>query len=227
MALKVIGAGFGRTGTRSLKDALEILGFGLCYHMDELIDHPEHIQSWIAASNGKPVDWERLFAGYQSAVDFPAYRLYRTLLQVYPQAKVILSVRDPHKWYASAYETIYQAGPGIREALALALKLPFSARARNLLRVYQLPGKLVWKGDFADRFKDKDFALQIYHDHIAEVKRSVPADQLLIYEVKQGWEPLCRFLAVPVPANTPFPHRNLRADFTHAPRAQPLPPEHS
>ncbi len=227
MALKVIGAGFGRTGTRSLKDALEQLGFGLCYHMDDLLEHPEHVRAWAAASAGQPVNWEALLTGCQAAVDFPAYRLYRELLAAYPTAKVVLTVRDPDQWYASTYETIYQAGPSIGEALGLALRLPFSARARNLLRVFQLPGKLVWKGDFAGRFGDKAYALEQYHAHIAAVQRNVPAAQLLLYDVKDGWEPLCTFLGVPVPANTPFPHRNLRADFSHAPRAQPLPPEHA
>jgi hypothetical protein len=225
MALKVIGAGFGRTGTRSLKEALEILGFGKCYHMDELLEHPEHIRAWEAASAGQPVDWEALLAGYQASVDFPGYRLYRELLRVYPAAKVILTVRDPAEWYASTYETIYQAGPSIREAIFMSIKLPFSARTRNLLRVYQLPSKLVWKGDFAGRFADKAFAIQAYHDHIAEVQRQVLPDQLLIYDVKEGWPPLCRFLGVAVPGELPFPLHNKRADFKHAPRRRPMLPE--
>jgi hypothetical protein len=224
MPLSVIGAGFGRTGTRSLKDALELLGFGKCYHMDELMAHPEHAVIWEAASAGRPVDWEALFTGYQSTVDFPGYRLYRELLQVYPLAKVVLSVRDPNAWYASTYDTIYQAGPSIREALLMLLKLPFSARTRQLLRVFRMPKRLVWDGDFAGRFAEKAFALQTYHEHIAAVTAHVPASQLLIYDVKDGWEPLCQFLGVAIPA-TPFPHLNRRAEFTHAPRRKPMPAE--
>jgi hypothetical protein len=225
MTLRIIGAGFGRTGTRSLKAALEILGFGACYHMDDLLAHPEHVRAWKSASAGQAIDWEALLVGYQAAVDFPAYRLYQELLRVYPAAKVILTVRDPAQWYASTYETIYQAGPSIREAVLMALKWPFSARTRNLLRVYQLPGQLVWKGDFAGRFAEKAFAIQAYHDHIAAVQAYVPAEQLLIYDVKDGWPPLCAFLDVPIPAEIPFPFHNKRADFTHAPRRRPLPQE--
>jgi len=91
----VIGAGHGRTGTRSLKEALEILGFGPCYHVEELLAHPERVQGWQRATAGEPVDWKALLAGYRSAVDFPVYPLYRPLMERYPEAKVILTARDP------------------------------------------------------------------------------------------------------------------------------------
>jgi len=96
--LEVIGAGHERTGTRSLKEALEILGFGPCYHVEELLAHPERVQGWQRATAGEPVDWEALLAGYRSAVDFPVYPLYRPLMERYPEAKVILTVRDPEAW---------------------------------------------------------------------------------------------------------------------------------
>src|SRR5947208_7864431 len=110
MAIQVIGAGLGRTGTLSLKAALEELGFGPCYHMIELITHPEQVVYWEAASAGQPVDWDALFAGYQAVVDYPGCRYYRELMRHYPEAKVILTVRDPETWYESCMATIYQAG---------------------------------------------------------------------------------------------------------------------
>jgi hypothetical protein len=211
MAINVIGAGFGRTGTLSLKAALEELGFAKCYHMEELLQHPQHVQYWEEAAKGKPVNWDELFRGYQATVDFPGYRHYKQLMQYYPHAKVLLSVRDPEKWYESAYHTIYQAAPSLRQKILMGFKLPFSPRLRQLVRVFKMAGA-VWKEDFAGKFRDKGFALEVFHQHIEEVKRVVPADRLLIYEVKQGWEPLCTFLGVPVPAS-PFPRVNERAGF--------------
>ncbi|HEU4326776.1 MAG TPA: sulfotransferase [Roseiflexaceae bacterium] len=212
MTIKVIGAGMGRTGTRSLKTALELLGFGKCYHMEELIAHPEHARYWEAAGAGRPVGWDALFAGYQSTTDFPGYRHYRELMRHYPDAKVILTVRDPEEWYASTYATIYQAAPDLRGKLKLALKLPFSRRLRQLIPVFRLPDRLVWKGDFAGRFADKAFALEKYREHSADVARTVPPERLLTYDVREGWGPLCRFLGVPEPS-APFPHHNPRAEF--------------
>src|SRR4028118_1909160 len=116
MAIRVIGAGLGRTGTLSLKAALEEVGFGACYHMIELLGHPEQVHFWEAASRGEPVHWDALFAGYQSIVDYPGCRYYRTLMEHYPDAKVVLTVRDPDRWYESTRETIYKAGgvaPGV------------------------------------------------------------------------------------------------------------------
>jgi hypothetical protein len=107
MTLDVIGAGFGRTGTMSLKVALEKLGFGPCYHMSEVFAHPEHVESWRAAAQGKEVDWEQIFGGYRATVDWPACSFYGELMEKYPDAKVILTVRDPQRWYESAYNTIY------------------------------------------------------------------------------------------------------------------------
>jgi hypothetical protein len=108
MNLEVIGAGFGRTGTMSLKVALEELGFGPCYHMREVFEHPEHIELWGAAIQGKPVDWEQIFGNYRATVDWPGCTFYNELLERNPDAKVILTVRDPQRWYESAYNTIYR-----------------------------------------------------------------------------------------------------------------------
>src|SRR5215212_7838314 len=108
MSLEVIGAGFGRTGTMSLKVALEQLGYGPCYHMVELFEHPDHVERWEAAVRGEePVDWEEVFAGYRATVDWPGAAFYKELSERYPEAKVILTVRDPDRWYESARNTIF------------------------------------------------------------------------------------------------------------------------
>jgi hypothetical protein len=106
MALEVIGAGFGRTGTKSLKAALEELGFDPCYHMSELFGHPEHVELWEAAARGKSVDWNELLGGYRATTDWPACSFYEELMQSYPDAKVILTLRDPNRWYESTYNTV-------------------------------------------------------------------------------------------------------------------------
>ena len=211
MALRVIGAGTGRTGTMSLKLALERLGFSRCYHMVELLRHPEDVVHWERANRGEPVDWDTLFVGYRATVDYPGYLHYQTLMQRYPDAKVILTVRDPEAWYESALATIYRAEPGLTQKLKMGLALPFSPKLRKLLRVFRLSGE-VWEREFEGKFEDKDFAIARFERHNEAVKRTVPADKLLVYEVGQGWEPLCEFLEVPVP-DTPFPRSNDRQAF--------------
>ncbi len=213
MAIKVIGAGFGRTGTLSLKVALETLGFGKCYHMVELLAHPEHITTWERAARGEQPDWHALFQGYQAIVDFPGYRFYRELMHIYPEAKVLLTVRDPEQWYESTYQTIYQVGPSLLQRILLSFQLPFSPRLRRLIRVFQYSDRMVWKKDFQGRFTDKSFAIELYHRHIDNVKSTVPPERLLIYSVTEGWEPLCRFLGVAVPEQLAFPRLNERAAF--------------
>ncbi|HTU16893.1 MAG TPA: sulfotransferase [Gemmataceae bacterium] len=205
MSLKVIGAGFGRTGTLSLHSALEELGFTRCYHMREVLTHPDHVAAWSAASRGEPVDWDALFAGYQATVDWPACSFYRELLNRYPDAKVILTVRDADKWYDSAFETIYY----VRQAFPMWSRW-FLLRMRRFTRMLD---DVVWLGTFQGRFADKQHAIAAFNRHNDEVRRTVPADRLLIYEVSRGWEPLCAFLGVPVPQDKPFPRLNDTAEF--------------
>lgn len=211
MALHVIGAGFGRTGTSSLKAALETLGFGPCYHMTELLAEPERVRYWELAETGRPADWEGLFEGYRAAVDFPAYRHYRTLAERYPEAKVILTVRDPEAWYRSVRTTTYRASPPPLRTALFALKLPFSSRLRRLLRALNL-ARSVWRKDFGGRFEDKAYALSVYGAHLEEVQRTIPKERLLVYDVREGWGPLCAFLGVASPS-VPFPHLNDRQNF--------------
>jgi hypothetical protein len=203
--IQVIGAGFGRTGTSSLKVALEELGFGPCYHMTEVIRHPEHVAMWKAAAEQGSVDWATLFREYQSTLDWPGCTFYPALMAAYPEAKVILTVRDPERWYESTANTIY------------TVRTAFPAWAKFLVprmaRFSQMVETLVWHKTFHDRFADRAYAIEVYNQHNAEVIRTVPADRLLVFDVKEGWEPLCRFLGVAVPPDQPFPHHNDTAGF--------------
>ncbi len=191
MPLRVIGAGLGRTGTLSLKTAFEQhLGFKRCYHMGEVSEaaHP----LWIAAADGHP-DWDRIFDGYDATTDYPACSFWRELADYYPDAKVLLSVRDPNKWFNSTQETIFSP-----ELIAGMQSAPPSQR--------EFIDKCVLAG-FGDHIHDREFMVAHFNRHIEEVKRAIPKDRLLIFDVKEGWEPLCAFLGVPVPQE-PFPHVN-------------------
>ena len=213
LMIKIIGAGFGRTGTLSLKVALERLGYTRCYHMHDLPANPEHITYWETAARGEPVNWPSLFHGYQAILDFPGCYFYRQLLDQYPHAKVILTTRDPEEWYASALKTIYKPKPSLALILTIVRKIPFSRRVRRLPRVMLAMDRIVFKGLFDGRFTDKQHALEVYKRHYEEVIKTVPPPQLLVYSVKEGWGPLCTFLEVSVP-DKPFPHANTGGDFS-------------
>lgn len=200
MALAVIGAGFGRTGTLSLKGALEQLGFGPCYHMVEVIEHPEHVDFWQRAAAGDQVDWDEIPASYRAAVDWPACNFYAPLAARYPEAKVILTVRDPERWYRSACRTIF---PRITRPLAEDHPAWPRARMQRRIVIEQALG-----GDIADRAH----VLRAFRHHIEEVRRAIVPERLLVYRVADGWEPLCRFLGRPVP-DAPLPHVNSTDDF--------------
>ena len=206
MAIEVIGAGIGRTGTTSLKVALEKLGFGGCYHMFEVIHNPADATFWQEAlgrkERGEPADWSEIFAGYQSTVDWPGCTFYQELMAAYPDAKVLLTTRDPESWYASAKATIYQSNHMEEETLPPPMR-PFIRMVKAIL----------WEHTFSGRFEDKAYAIQTFKDHIDEVKRAVPAEKLLVYSVKEGWEPLGEFLGASVPEDEPFPHLNDRQSF--------------
>ena len=193
MALKVIGAGLGRTGTVTLKLALEHLGVGRCYHMIEVFEHPEHVPLWISAAQGKP-DWDHLFADYGACTDYPACLFWRQLAEYYPSAKVILSVRDADQWFESTQATIFS--PQNDQAWADS---PIGA----MMRLLHVEGQ--------DRH-DRASMIANFERHNREVISALLGERLLIYRAEQGWEPLCTFLGLPVPKE-PFPHANTRADF--------------
>jgi hypothetical protein len=212
VTLAVIGAGFGRTGTLSLKAALEELGIGPCYHMTEVFEHPAHAAVWESAADGQRVDWNDLFSGYRATVDWPGAAFYRELMQTYPDAKVILTVRDPDRWYESARSTIYDIGNAAASPVfqVLARLVP---RIRHVKRVVQMVNAVVWDGVFNGRFDEREHAIEVFERWNQDVKAQVPADRLLVYEVKQGWGPLCQFLNLPAPEGKPFPHLNDTAEF--------------
>ena len=196
MALKVIGAGLPRTGTTSQKLALEQLGFGPCYHMSEALQHPEHWPLWEAVSAGHEVDWDVLFKDYASTTDTPGCNYYWDLSQHYPDAKVILSVRDPEAWFASTQNTV----------LSPAVTAMHAARGTK-----GLTDSVNWGGS-DPKLRDRDYMLARYRRHNAEVKATIPADRLLVYDAADGWAPLCEFLGVAVP-DAPFPRVNSTDEF--------------
>jgi hypothetical protein len=174
----------------SLKVDLEELGLGPCYHMIELIEHPEHLPLWEAAVRGEAVDWEELFAGYRATVDWPGAAFYKELTQRYPEAAVILTVRDPERWYESARNTI------------------FNLQGVASPRAPQMAMELASQRGFDADVEDRGRMIEAFNRWNEEVKEFVPAHRLLIYEVKEGWEPLCDFLDVEAPKSKPFPHLN-------------------
>lgn len=208
--MKIIGAGFGRTGTMSLKSALETLGFGPCYHMTEVFAHPEHSDFWMAAWRGKPADWDGVLGDYEATLDWPACTFYEEIMQRHPDAKVILTVRDPERWYESVRTTIYKLSmmvirsPATRAVFRVISLLTFggSTTGRDVLA-----DEIIWRGTFDGRFEEKAHAIEVYKRHNEEVMRKVPSEKLLVYEVKDGWGPLCEFLGVEEP-DEQFPHLN-------------------
>ena len=195
MALKVVGAGLGRTGTHSLKVALEQLLGGPCYHMVEVFGHPEHVPMWHAAFRGEPVDWDAVFDGYVACVDWPGGGVWRQLAAYAPDAVILLSTRDSaDQWWTSASRTIFQAldrVPGNDEWHAMAM---------DMLR------------SLTPDFPDEAACKAGYERHNAEVRAEAPPDRLVEWKPQDGWGPLCKALGVPEPAD-PFPLTNTTAEF--------------
>jgi hypothetical protein len=210
MRIRVIGAGIGRTGTTSLKTALELLGFRKCYHMEELANNPSHVPFWMAVAHGQDINWDDIFSGYQAAVDLPTYPYYEELMTYYPDAKVILTVRDPEEWYDSASQTIFRFPTGLKMLVLKFISL-FNKQLKNFLVIAPVVQKIGLE-DFFGNNVSKENAIRVFNQHNALVQESVPPERLLIFDVKQGWEPLCAFLEVPVP-DKPFPHKNIRDEF--------------
>jgi hypothetical protein len=206
MSLKVIGAGFGRTGTLSLKLALEELGFGPCYHMIEVNAHPEHDAMWLALARGETSDWRPMLQGYASTVDWPTTYIWKELAAANPQAKIVLTVRDPEAWYESAAATIFARMLEF-EALRSDPGAVDPARRRHMDMINTLIVENTFGGSLA-----KEHAIAVFNAHNEEVRRLVPPARLLVYESGEGWEKLCAFLGVPVPA-APYPKVNSTDDF--------------
>ena len=200
MTLRVVGAGLGRTGTHSLKIALEQLLGAPCYHMLEVFGHPEHIPEWQNAVDGEPVDWDALMTGYAAGVDWPVAAFWRELSEAFPDAIVLLSTRSSaDAWWKSASDTIFAVSrrdtpddPMMRDQMAMILSL-FGKR-------------------FSPDWLDPAAAKTAYERHNEVVRASVPPERLLDWQPGDGWEPICTALGVPVP-ETPFPHANTTDDF--------------
>jgi hypothetical protein len=196
--MKVIGAGFPRTGTSTLQTVLNQLGFGPCYHMREVVEHPDHADRWVAGLAGEPIDLQAALAGYESTTDAPGCHFWRELRELYPDAKVLLSLRDPAKWYQSMIKTV------LNEDLFQDLDSTGATGARRL-------APMMFDRVFGSS-RDEAHLTEVFNEHNAAVRREVPADKLLVYDVSEGWEPLCAFLEVPVP-DEPFPWLNDSASF--------------
>jgi len=202
MSLDVIGTGFGRTGTNSLKLALEQLGFGPCHHMWEVFASPDYLLPiWKkAAHEGVKPDWDLTFKDFRSTVDWPAAFYWKELVDHYPEAKVVHTTRSPESWVESAMRTIYDSMTKRNEKTGAERDLSTMA------------WELIVMQTFNGRFDDHDHAVEVFREHDAAVKAYVPPDRLLVYEVSEGWEPLCRHLSVPVPSDD-FPHTNSSSDY--------------
>lgn len=196
LGLKVIGAGLGRTGTLSLKRALEILGFGPCYHMEEIVRDPSRAAGWVDAGRGRP-DWHGLFAGYQATVDWPAASWWRQLAATWPQAKIILSVRDDaDAWFASTQRTIFN--PRTMDA-----PMPHDMKEMIDSSISSM---------FDGRINDRERCLEVYEAHNDAVRQAIAPERLLVFRVEDGWDKLCSFLDRPVP-DRPFPRSNDAGEF--------------
>lgn len=200
MTLSLIGAGFGRTGTNSLKLALEQLGLAPCHHMLEVIANPQTAAYWQQALDGEKVDWDEALKGYKAQVDWPGAFFWRELWEWSPDAKILLSVRDEDAWFKSITNTIFAI-----DADPDSIEDPV---ARQFAR---MTGELLDRAMGSPK-RDKETVLAAYRRNIEEVKAEVPADRLLVFDVKEGWEPLCAFLDLPVP-ETPFPRVNSTDEF--------------
>lgn len=192
MALKVIGCGFGRTGTNSMQIALEILGFGPCHHMFEVTKNPLMKARWRGFMKGEALGWEELFEGYRSCMDWPSAHYWRDLTEVYPEARVILTWRDPESWWRSFEKTLlrYHQTTDDRDSVG-----------------YQIIDKA-----FDGRPDDRDHVLAIYNANVEAVRAAIPVGRLLVHSLGDGWGPLCAHLDVPIP-DKPYPQTNSTAEL--------------
>lgn len=197
MSLKIIGAGLGRTGTTSLKLALEDLLGGRCYHMFEVRERPADPDIWGHAYAGKLPDWPAFFDGYVATVDWPAAPFWREMSDAFPDAPILLSVRDVDEWWKSASNTIF---------IALATYFAPDAPADGWTRMGQ--GMMT---AFSPRWEDEESAKAAYLAYNAHVRATAPPGRLVEWSPSDGWGPICEALGVDVPSR-PFPHANTTTD---------------
>lgn len=201
MTLKIIGSGFGRTGTMTMKTVLESLGLGPTHHMTELFEHPDHVGLWKDAFEGKDVDWATLFPGYRSQVDWPGALFWHELSIAFPEARVIHTRRPEEEWWASFSRTI-------GKLISIHETMPLPPHVAEMIRNTS--------AGFASRYKAdlsvKEDAIAAYRRNEERVRDTIPADRLLVFDVAEGWEPLCRFLELPVRTG-PLPRTHVREEF--------------
>lgn len=199
MSMQVIGVGVGRTGTYSLKLAINELGFGPCHHMEEVLHNMSvQVPLWADVVAGNP-DWAKVYAGYSSAVDWPTACFFRELAAEFPSAMFVLTHRSPERWANSFGATIYELLAGKDQA------------PPEMHDWLEMASNVISKSGFSPGL-DREGLANAFIAHNEAVKAAIPADQLLEFEVKDGWEPLCSFLEVPVP-NGDFPRTNDRGEF--------------
>lgn len=203
--VEVIGAGLGRTGTASLKRALELLGFGPCHHMSEVLKQPGTAAGWAAALDGDVGLLPGLLSSYRATVDLPGCLLWRELAERYRDAKVVLTVREPESWYRSARATILS-----QDREGRASRLSAAGGGEMVEALTRLSAAMAGRGFRRDLDEAETIAMFLRHNE--SVRAGVSDDRLLVYEVTQGWAPLCGFLGVEVPG-TPFPHGNEAGTF--------------
>ena len=194
--LKVVGAGVGRTGTHSLKIALEQLLGGTCHHMIEVLGHPEEVPIWIDAIDGRPVDWPALMKDYTAQVDWPGCSFWPEFAAANPDALVILSVRDPDQWFTSCSNTIFGG-----------LKMMTEQGDEWMTAMMRLLAQR-----FDDRVEDRDAMVAALDRHNEAVRAGIPKERLLEWTATDGWDPICDRLGLPVP-DAPFPKVNTTAEF--------------
>lgn len=198
--MRVVGAGVGRTGTLSLKLALEQLLDGRCYHMIEVFANVDHLPLWEQAVQGEPIDWHSMMEGYVAGVDWPVGACWPELAEAFPDAVVLLSTRaDADAWWRSADRTIFEA---------MRRPLPDEPTIQAQRRM----AEAMFEHRFTPNVLDETAAKAAYERHNATVRATVPADRLVEWQPGDGWEPLCAALGLPVP-DEPFPHANSTAEF--------------
>lgn len=207
MPLRVIGAGMPRTGTMSLKIALEQLGFGPCHHMSEVYKHPHLPPLWGRAFEGSLGDFEEIFGNYNSTTDAPAAFVFDKLAARYPQAKVILSLRDPDSWYASMLATILT-----RQNQDEVAESPMAPMFQKMGAYLAKNGGPPPDAGPTSASPNREAIIAWFSSHNARVRKAIAPERLLEFEATQGWQPLCAFLGVPVP-KTPYPRANDAQEF--------------
>jgi Sulfotransferase domain len=219
--MKVVGVGFGRTGTLSLKEALDDLGAGPCFHMIDLIEgenRERDLPYWVKIANGEPVDWQEVFEPWESTVDWPGASVWKDMVDAFPDVPVLLNYRDFDGFYKSCQNTIL----AVKQAAQAGELKPDSARPQPSPELWGAIEKLIWQGDFQGRFDDKEWVRQMYYDRMEEIKGYVPADRLTVWKLGDGWAPLAEMLGVEEP-DKPFPHLHDTNEFRGLFGLEPVP----